>query len=204
MTRLDRLIALDSTRGIVQAEAGLALGDLLRHIVPRGWFTTTTPGTRHATLGGLVANDVHGKNHHRAGSFGRGVRRLEPAALRSGTDRSRTGRGRRPVCRHDRRAGAYRHHHFRRARAGADPQRLPRRRTHRLRPCPRLLRAGRRERRQPRTHGGLDRLRRHRKRTGPRHLPARELARRWRPRHRTRRAPCRCRSRRRAPCSTLS
>jgi FAD/FMN-containing dehydrogenase len=76
MTRLDRLIALDSTRGIVQAEAGLALGDLLRHIVPRGWFTTTTPGTRHATLGGLVANDVHGKNHHRAGSLGRSVRSL--------------------------------------------------------------------------------------------------------------------------------
>ena len=76
MTRLDRLIALDSTRGIVRAEAGLALGDLLRHIVPRGWFMTTTPGTRHATLGGLLANDVHGKNHHRAGSFGRGVRRL--------------------------------------------------------------------------------------------------------------------------------
>jgi L-gulonolactone oxidase len=74
MTRLDRLITLDSARGVVQAEAGLALGDLLRHIVPRGWFTTTTPGTRHATLGGLVANDVHGKNHHRAGSFGRGVR----------------------------------------------------------------------------------------------------------------------------------
>lgn len=76
MTRLDRLIALDSTRGIVQTEAGIALGDLLRHIVPKGWFTTTAPGTRHATLGGLLANDVHGKNHHRAGSFGRGVRRL--------------------------------------------------------------------------------------------------------------------------------
>lgn len=76
MTRLDRVIALDSTKGVVEAEAGLALGDLLRHIVPKGWFTTTTPGTRHATLGGLLANDVHGKNHHRAGSFGRGVRRL--------------------------------------------------------------------------------------------------------------------------------
>jgi FAD/FMN-containing dehydrogenase len=76
MTRLDRLIALDSARGVVRAEAGLALGDLLRHIVPRGWFTTTTPGTRHATLAGLVANDVHGKNHHRAGSFGHSVRSL--------------------------------------------------------------------------------------------------------------------------------
>ena len=76
MTRLDRLIAVDPVEGVVQAEAGLVLGDLLRHIVPRGWFTTTTPGTRHATLGGLVANDVHGKNHHRAGSFGRGIRKL--------------------------------------------------------------------------------------------------------------------------------
>ncbi len=76
MSRLDRLIALDATAGVVRAEAGLALGDLLRQIVPRGWFTTTTPGTRHVTLGGLVANDVHGKNHHRAGSFGHGVRRL--------------------------------------------------------------------------------------------------------------------------------
>ena len=76
MTRLDRLIAVDPVKGVVQAEAGLALGDLLRHIVPRGWFTTTTPGTRHATLGGLVANDVHGKNHHRSGSFGRGIRKL--------------------------------------------------------------------------------------------------------------------------------
>jgi L-gulonolactone oxidase len=76
MTRLDRLIAFDPVQGVVRAEAGLALGDLLRHIVPKGWFATTTPGTRHVTLGGLVANDVHGKNHHRAGSFGRGVRRL--------------------------------------------------------------------------------------------------------------------------------
>jgi FAD/FMN-containing dehydrogenase len=76
MTRLDRLIAVDPAKGVVQAEAGLVLGDLLRHIVPRGWFTTTTPGTRHATLGGLVANDIHGKNHHRAGSFGRGIRKL--------------------------------------------------------------------------------------------------------------------------------
>lgn len=76
MTRLDRLISLDAAQGIVRAEAGLSLGDLLRHIVPKGWFTATTPGTRHVTLGGLVANDIHGKNHHRAGSFGRGVTRL--------------------------------------------------------------------------------------------------------------------------------
>jgi L-gulonolactone oxidase len=87
MTQLDRLISLDTGKGVVQAEAGLALGDLLRQIVPKGWFTITTPGTRHVTLGGLVANDVHGKNHHHAGSFGRSVRSL--GLLRS--DRGQIG-----------------------------------------------------------------------------------------------------------------
>ena len=86
MTRLDRLISIDVEKGTVRAEAGLALGDLLRHIVPKGWFTTTTPGTRFVTLGGAVSNDVHGKNHHSAGSFGCGVMRL--GLLRSGCGES--------------------------------------------------------------------------------------------------------------------
>jgi FAD/FMN-containing dehydrogenase len=70
MTRLDRLISLDATAGKVRAEAGLSLGRLLGTVVPQGWFTATTPGTRFVTLGGMIANDVHGKNHHRAGSLG--------------------------------------------------------------------------------------------------------------------------------------
>lgn len=75
-TGLDRVIAFDAATGVLRAEAGLPLSDLLRLTVPHGWFVPTTPGSRFVTLGGAVANDVHGKNHHRAGSFGRHVRAL--------------------------------------------------------------------------------------------------------------------------------
>ena len=73
---LDRLISFDSETGLLVAEAGLSLDALLRFSVPRGWFLPVTPGTRHVTLGGAIANDIHGKNHHRAGTFGRHVKRL--------------------------------------------------------------------------------------------------------------------------------
>lgn len=76
MTALDRVVAFDPDTGIVRAEAGLSLSDLLRIVVPHGWFLPTTPGTSFVTLGGAVANDVHGKNHHGAGTFGASVRRL--------------------------------------------------------------------------------------------------------------------------------
>ena len=74
--RLDRLIAADWSTGVVRAEAGLTIGALLTLAVPRGWFVPVTPGTKFVTLGGAVANDVHGKNHHGAGTFGCHVRRL--------------------------------------------------------------------------------------------------------------------------------
>lgn len=74
--RLDRLQHFDASAGVVRAEAGLSLDHLLRVIVPRGWFLPVTPGTKFVTLGGAVANDVHGKNHEHAGSFGVHVRRL--------------------------------------------------------------------------------------------------------------------------------
>ena len=76
MTALDRVIAFDPKTGIIRAEAGLSLSNLLRIVVPHGWFLPTTPGTRFVTLGGAVANDVHGKNHHTASTFGASVRRL--------------------------------------------------------------------------------------------------------------------------------
>jgi len=75
-TAMDRFIACDWNSGTVRAEAGLSLDDLLRVCVPRGWFPPVTPGTRFVTLGGAVANDVHGKNHHVAGAFGRHVSAL--------------------------------------------------------------------------------------------------------------------------------
>lgn len=73
---LDRFIAFDAEQGVLRAEGGVSLDEILRLVVPHGWFLPTTPGTRFVTLGGAIANDVHGKNHHRAGSFGRHVRRM--------------------------------------------------------------------------------------------------------------------------------
>lgn len=73
---LARIVAFDPETGTLRAEAGVTLAEVLAVVVPRGWFLPVTPGTRHVTLGGAVANDVHGKNHHRAGTFGRHVTAL--------------------------------------------------------------------------------------------------------------------------------
>ena len=78
----DRVISFDQHTGVLRAEAGLTLRDVNRTFLPRGWFVPVTPGTSFVTLGGAVASDVHGKNHHSAGTFGRHVRRLR---LRVGT-----------------------------------------------------------------------------------------------------------------------
>lgn len=67
---LDRIIAFDVQRGVIKAEAGLSLAALHSFAVPRGWCLQVVPGTGFVTLGGAVANDVHGKNHHRRGTFG--------------------------------------------------------------------------------------------------------------------------------------
>ena len=72
-TRADRILHFDDASGRLRAEAGLSLGELRRVFLERGWFTPVSTGTRHVTLGGMVASDVHGKNHHVAGSIGRHV-----------------------------------------------------------------------------------------------------------------------------------
>lgn len=83
--QLNRFIRFDATQGILNCEAGLTLDEILQVIVPLGWFLPVVPGTRYITLGGAIANDVHGKNHHHAGSFGCHVRSL--TLLRSDGER---------------------------------------------------------------------------------------------------------------------
>ncbi len=74
---LDRFIRLDPEIGLLCCESGVLLSDILKHSVPRGWFLPVVPGTKFVTVGGAIANDVHGKNHHQAGSFGCYVRCFE-------------------------------------------------------------------------------------------------------------------------------
>ncbi len=77
MRGLNGLLDFDAATGVVQAEAGLLLSDLLPHIIPHGWFPAVVPGTRFITLGGAIANDIHGKNHHGMGTFGEHVLSIE-------------------------------------------------------------------------------------------------------------------------------
>jgi FAD/FMN-containing dehydrogenase len=80
----DRFREFDLERGIVDCESGMLLSDLLDSVLPRGWFPPVVPGTKFVTIGGLIAADVHGKNHHRDGSFGNHVESLR-LAMADGT-----------------------------------------------------------------------------------------------------------------------
>ena len=75
--RLDRMLELDVKQGILRAEAGVTLAEILLVIVKQGWFLPVTPGTKFVSLGGCVASDVHGKNHHHDGGFGDHVLGIE-------------------------------------------------------------------------------------------------------------------------------
>lgn len=83
--RLDRFIAFDRCSGVLRCESGVTLREILDLVVPQGWFLPVTPGTREVTVGGAIANDVHGKNHHAAGSFAHHLRGFE--LLRSSGER---------------------------------------------------------------------------------------------------------------------
>jgi decaprenylphospho-beta-D-ribofuranose 2-oxidase len=74
---LNRLIDFDLESGWLTCEAGTTLADIVEIFLPRGWFLMVTPGTRFVTVGGAIAADAHGKNHHRVGSFGKHVESLE-------------------------------------------------------------------------------------------------------------------------------
>jgi FAD/FMN-containing dehydrogenase len=83
-TPADRILSFDPQTGVLRAEAGLALGELTKLYLEKGWFSPVVPGTRFVTLGGMVAADIHGKNHHVAQTFGHHVRAL---AVRAGDGR---------------------------------------------------------------------------------------------------------------------
>ena len=76
-TLADRLLGFDPASGLLRAEAGVSLLQLNRMFLRRGWFVPVSPGTQFVTLGGMVASDVHGKNHHVNGCFGQHVRSLK-------------------------------------------------------------------------------------------------------------------------------
>lgn len=73
---LDRFLEFDQEQGLLRCEAGVLLRDIQQLAVPRGWMLPVTPGTWFVTVGGAIANDVHGKNHHRQGTFGDHVQSL--------------------------------------------------------------------------------------------------------------------------------
>src|SRR6185437_15649146 len=95
---LRRFIAFDDATGVLRCEAGVRLDDILALVVPRGWFLPVSPGTKFVSVGGAIANDIHGKNHHQGGTWGRHVRRFE--IVRSS--------GERLICSPDENAGLYR------------------------------------------------------------------------------------------------
>lgn len=73
MCAMSRMLSFDPDSGLLVVEAGVLLGDIIAAFLPRGWFPPVTPGTKFVSVGGMAAADVHGKNHHRDGSFGRFV-----------------------------------------------------------------------------------------------------------------------------------
>lgn len=75
--RVNRLLEFNIEKGVLRAEGGATLAEILEVIVPKGWFLPVTPGTKFVSLGGCVAADVHGKNHHHEGSFGDHVIAIE-------------------------------------------------------------------------------------------------------------------------------
>lgn len=75
--RYNKLLAFDADRGVVRCECGVSLAELIDTFLPKGWFLKVTPGTKLITVGGAIASDVHGKNHHSAGCFSESVLSLE-------------------------------------------------------------------------------------------------------------------------------
>lgn len=77
MTEFRKINSFDEQSGLINVQAGISLDELLKFIVPKGWFVPTSPGTKYVTIGGAIANDIHGKNHHKFGSFCNSVKKMK-------------------------------------------------------------------------------------------------------------------------------
>lgn len=77
MTRINRFIAFDADTGVLECETGVSIAEIMDAFIPRGFMIPVTPGTKFVTIGGAIANDVHGKNHHAHGTFGNFVESFE-------------------------------------------------------------------------------------------------------------------------------
>jgi FAD/FMN-containing dehydrogenase len=75
--RYDKMLSFDTERGLLECQSGVLLSEILPVIVPKGWFLPVTPGTKFITVGGAVASDVHGKNHHVDGSFSAHIKEMD-------------------------------------------------------------------------------------------------------------------------------
>ena len=76
-TRLNKILSFDSKTGILTAESGVSIEEIIRCFVPRGWFPPVVPGTKYVSIGGAIAADIHGKNHHREGSICKHIHEIE-------------------------------------------------------------------------------------------------------------------------------
>lgn len=77
MKNFNKILKFDKKTGLLVVESGVLLSDIIDHFLPMGWFPRVTPGSKYVTIGGMVACDVHGKNHHKDGSFGKYIKWLE-------------------------------------------------------------------------------------------------------------------------------
>ena len=75
--KFDNIIEFDEVNGVLSCQSGVTFDALLRFLIPKGWFLPVTPGTKFITLGGAVASDIHGKNHHVEGTFGKHILNME-------------------------------------------------------------------------------------------------------------------------------
>ena len=77
MKRFNNILEFDKKTGLLVVESGVLLSDIIDRFLPKGWFPKVTPGSKYVSVGGMVACDVHGKNHHKDGSFGKYIKWLE-------------------------------------------------------------------------------------------------------------------------------